>query len=129
MYKIEETDYGLKLTFSEFIHELEAKRWFDETSTAFSKWGTKPLSILIDMRNLHPLPVESLNFFILGQKLSKEQLIRSAIIFSDTLVKMQLSRSAEASGITNNERYINANEHSDWEVLALNWILYGTEPY
>lgn len=58
MYHIENTSYGLKLSFSGFIAKPEMEAWAGEVPLAYSRAGTK-FGVLVDMRDLKPLSADA----------------------------------------------------------------------
>ncbi|MCK5075569.1 MAG: hypothetical protein KAR38_04290 [Calditrichia bacterium] len=128
MYKIEKKDFGFKLIFSDFIKIDEMSKWVEESKVALSG-SIRKFGVLIDMRNLKPLPKDSQETMETGQKLYKEKgMQRSAVILDNALVAMQFKRLAKGSGIYEWERYIVASEHSDWEDIAINWLKNSVDP-
>jgi len=84
---------------------------------------------MIDMRTLKPLLPDAQEVMKQGQMLYKERgMNRSAVILDTQLIVMQFRRIAMQSGIDEWERYISAVAHSDWEQIAIDWIVNGVEP-
>lgn len=128
MYKIEKTNFGVKLTFEGFIRRDEMAKWVEESKqilrTVPSKFG-----VLVDMRNLKPLPQDAQNEMEKGQKLYKEKgMQRSAVVLANTLIALQFKRIAKETGIYEWERYIDASKVQNWEDIAIKWIVKAEDP-
>lgn len=128
MYKIEKTNFGVKLTFEDFIKRDEMAKWVEESKqilrTVPSKFG-----VLVDMRNLKPLPQDAQNEMEKGQKLYKEKgMQRSAVVVANTLIALQFKRIAKETGIYEWERYIDASRVQNWEEIAIKWIVKAEDP-
>ena len=128
MYKIENKDYGYKLTFDGFIKADEMKLWVDESKKKLVG-VSKGFGIFVDMQKLKPLPVESQKLMQEGQKLYKEKgMARSVVILDSSLTKMQFKRIAKETGIYEWERYVDASSTTDWEKAGIDWISKGIDP-
>ncbi len=128
MYKIEKIPFGFKMSFGGFITEDEMNNWVNDSKKALL---LKPLNfgVYVDMRTLKPLPPESQKIMQGGQKLYKMAgMKRSVVILNDAVTTMQFKRIAKETGIYQWERYINAKEKSNFELLAVNWLTKGEDP-
>lgn len=128
MYKITEHNYGVLLTFSGFLDTDELADWYRD-SELLLQTKTEPFGVIIDMRTISPISVETREMFRMGQQLYHEKgMQRSAVIFTNGIVLMQFKQVAKESGIYQWERYIDANLCRDWQKCALMWIRNGITP-
>ncbi len=127
MYKIDKTTYGYKLTLSEMIKADEMKQWLEDSKKALAS-SPATFGIMVDMRDLKPLPPEAQPHMQEGQKLYKEKgMQRSAVILANAVITMQFKRIAKQTGIDQWERYIDASSDSNWEQTATEWIANGVD--
>lgn len=128
MYQIERTNFGLYLTFGGIIQKQEMTDWFN----AFQKTADEIHSdflVFVDMRTIGPVPHDSQIVMEKGQKYAKDNgMLRSVVILSDSLTRMQFTRIAKKSGIYEWERYIDAATTDDWEKKGMDWILNCVDP-
>jgi len=128
MYNIEKNNYGFKLTFGGHINEEEMKKWVDDSRKSLAS-APSSFGVLIDMRTLKPLNPEAQKHMQEGQKLYKGKgMVRSAVIVSSAVTKMQFQRIAKETGIYEWERYIDASSVGNWEKVAIDWIANGKDP-
>ncbi len=128
MYKIEKTDFGVKLIFDGFIKQDEMAKWVAE-SVQFIRSLPSRFGVLIDMRNLKPLSDDAEKEMQKGQKLYKEKgMERSVVILSSAVTTMQFKRIAQETGIYEWERYIDASKVSNWEEIAKKWLVDSQDP-
>ncbi len=129
MYRIEDADFGYKLTFGGFIREAEMEQWLDESKTMLAN-APDEFCVFVDMRSLMPLPHESELFMREGQRFYKEKgMLRSVVILDNTVTAMQFKRIAqEESGIYAGERYIDASQTPDWEKVGVVWLMDQVDP-
>ena len=128
MYKIEEKDYGYKLTFGEMIHIDEMKNWVADSKEKLTN-SSSEFGIFVDMQTLKPLDDETQEMMQSGQKLYKEKgMLRSVVIISKSLLKMQFERLAKESGIYEWERYIDSSSNPNWEQDGIDWISKEVDP-
>lgn len=125
MYKVEKTQYGVKIVFSGLISENEMKQWFEESKKLSlpSEFG-----VIVDMRELKPLAKEAQHYLEEGQKYYQSKgMKRSSVIVSSAIVKMQFQRLAKETGIYQFERYIEPSQ-PNFEIVAQKWISSGIDP-
>ena len=128
MYKITEQNYGMLLTFSGFIDMDELADWYRD-SELLLQMKTEPFGVIIDLRTISPLSVETRETFRKGQELYlKKGMHRSVVIFTNAVALMQFKQMAKVSGIYQWERYIDAGLCRDWLKCALMWINNGINP-
>ncbi len=128
MYKIEKTSFGFQITFSDFIQKKEMIKWLEESKKVLTT-NSNSFYVLIDMRQMKLIPIESQKYIQEGQKLYKQKgMVRSAVILSNSLLKMQFERIAKETKIYDYERYIDAETNLNWKQVALDWLIKGKEP-
>lgn len=128
MYKIEKTDYGVKLTFDGFIKKDEMAKWVEESNQFINSLPSK-FGVLVDMRDLKPLDHDTEMEMQRGQKLYKEKgMERSVVILANAVITMQFKRIARETGIYQWERYIDASKVPNWEEIGINWLVKGEDP-
>jgi len=126
MYKIEKTDFGIKLTFSGYIPVDEMIKWRDE-SIEFLKQFKKKYCIIVDMRELKPLVKDAEEILKDGQKYyrqddnPKEGIERSAVLVKSVVTKIQMARISRETGLNKVERFF-AEEDFNWKKKADDWI-------
>ena len=129
MYNIERKSSGYLLTFSGFIQKDEMVRWRDESKQILSGETAQHFGVIIDMRELKPLPPDAQEVMVKGQQLFKEKgMERSAVVLSNSVTTMQFRRLAKESGIDAFERYIDASVTPNWTDAAVAWVKDATEP-
>jgi hypothetical protein len=128
MYQIERTPYGFKLTFGGFIQAPEMRRRRSDSLKALAD-ETGPFGVLVDMRDLKPLPADAQDAMVEGQKAyTAKGMERSAVILDSAITTAQFRRLAKASGIYAWERYISAPDNPYWERVGVDWITRGVDP-
>ncbi len=127
MYKIERQHYGVKLTFEGFITPEEMQAYKDEFRVVLDLLPPK-FTLLADMRSMKPLPAESQAILSANPEWTANRITRSATIIDSALVKMQSRRLTKEWKQNEAKRYIDASKHSNWEVLAIDWLENETEP-
>ena len=128
MYKIEKQNFGYKLTFKGFIRKYEMLQWVEESKKAVAA-APREFGVLVDMRELKPLPEDSQKHMEEGQKLYKTKgMSRSSVIVAGAATKMQFKRIAKETGIYEWERYIDSIATSNWEKVGIDWISSGVDP-
>ncbi len=128
VYKIETTDYGVRLTFSGSISSEEMAAWLAE-SRQFLNTIDVPFCVFVDMREFIPIDEGAREYMITGQKLYLEKgMKRSAVIWNSPVTAYQFRGIAHETGISKNERYIDASADVNWEEIALDWLIKGTDP-
>jgi hypothetical protein len=128
MYLIERTNFGLHLTFGNVILEKEMTEWFNNIRKAVDNIPGDFL-VFVDMRTIGPVPHDSQIVMEKGQKYCKDNgMLRSVVILSDSLTRMQFTRIAKKSGIYEWERYIDVSTTNEWEKKGMDWILDCVDP-
>ena len=128
MYKIERKDYGVRLTFGDFIKVDEMTNWVEESKTVLGSISGG-FSVFVDMRTLKPLPKDSQAKMEEGQKFYKQSgMVRSVVILDNSITTMQFKRIAKETGIYEWERYIDASSTPNWEEAGVKWIVDGISP-
>jgi hypothetical protein len=128
MYSIEIRPSGYLLTFQGFIDGAEMSAWAKESRNHLSK-QVGSFGVIVDMRQLRPLPVESQKIMAETQALYKQKgMQRSAVVLDNALTTTQFRRLAKESGIDAWERYIDATVTPKWSEAAVKWVRDGIEP-
>jgi hypothetical protein len=127
MYRIEKTEYGLKLVFEGFIKADEMRKWYEDSKKALES-QSEDYKVMVDMRNMKTLPPDSKKILEEGQRnfVSKGG-IRAAIIASNVVTKEQQKNIAVKSGLGESEVYIDGSQ-PDWEQKALDWLINKIRP-
>lgn len=128
MYKIEQTEYGLKMVFQGFIDKEELKRCHREVAQLVPKLK-KGFSILHDMRGMKTLPADAREL----QKRSMENAKKAGFgkstqIADNVIAAMQFKRLSKEAGISDTTRQIDASSVSDCEKVAIDWLVKGIDP-
>ncbi len=128
VYSIERTSYGYKLTFGGILTAEEMKAWVEDSKKKLLAPPPK-FGVVVDMREIKPLPKDAQPHMEEGQKLYKEKgMARSAVILKNAITKMQFQRIGKETGIYEWERYIDASSVPDWEKVAVSWVVDGVDP-
>jgi hypothetical protein len=116
------------LTFGGFIQKEEMDNWLSESRKQLV--GTlAPFGVVVDMRDLSPLPADAQAVMVSGQKLYKQAgMQRSAVILNNPITTAQFHRLAKESGIYAWERYLDASSEPRWREKAVNWTKSGIDP-
>lgn len=129
MYTIERRPSGYILTFSGIINSDEMKKWRDDSKSVLTKELSTNFGVIVDMRNLQPISIETQSLMVEGQSLYKQKgMYRSAVILSSAIISMQFKQLAKQSGIYETERYIDASVHHNPVDVAINWVKDGIDP-
>lgn len=129
MFKIEKRLSGYILTFSGEITQDEMQRWVNDSKKTLSIETSNSFGVIIDMKDLMPLSLESSNIMKQGQKLYKEKgMKRSAVILNSPKICEQFKNIAIQSGIYTSERYIDASTVSNPTKIAIEWVKDGIDP-
>ena len=128
MYKIEKTDYGVRLTFAGRVDAHEMTRWLEESEDVLP--GLKRgFCVFVDMRTLIPLTPDTEHLIKEGQKLYKRMgMERSVVILASPVITMQFKGIAHETGIYKWERYIDASSEPNWEQVGLDWLTREIDP-
>lgn len=128
MYKLENQDYGLKLTLSGDLTESEISGMTVEFQSLVESFD-QPFSILVDARGLITLDQSVFHLMVKCQQIAQDGGRRSeAIVVSSPVLKSQGQRITLESGSSDAVRFISSVKHDDWEKVAMDWILHGIEP-
>jgi len=128
MYKIDRTEYGLRLFFGETIDAREMNDWLRDFSAEIDKFEDTFL-VFVDMRTLIPLKGDAREIIGRGQKYARENgMLRSVVILRNPVITMQFKGIAHETGIYGHERYIDASTTPDWEQVGLEWLLNKKDP-
>jgi len=129
MYKIEKRPSGYILTFSGVINPEEMERWVHESEKALLTESSTSFGVIINMKDLQPLSMETNKLLISGQKLYKERgMKRSCVILGNSAQCTKLKNTAIQSGIYTSERYIDASSVKNPIEKAVNWVKDAIDP-
>jgi hypothetical protein len=103
-------------------------RWVDESQKIIPSLPAK-FGVLVDMRDLKPLPQDAEAEMQKGQKIYKSKgMERSAVILQNAIATNQFKRIAQETGIYQWDRYIDASKAMNWEEAGRRWIVNGVDP-
>jgi hypothetical protein len=129
MYKIEKRPSGYILVFSGVINPDEMQRWCNDSKITLMGETSPSFGVIIDMKDLQPLSLESSNIMKQGQKLFKDKgMKRSAVILNSPKICNQFKNIAIQSGIYVTERYIDASVVPNPVQIAIDWVKEGIDP-
>lgn len=129
MYTIERRPSGYILTFAGLINIDEMKKWRDDSKNILTKEVANKFGVIVDMRNLQPISIETQSIMVDGQSFYKQKgMYRSAVILSSAIISMQFKQLAKQSGIYETERYIDASKYENPVETAINWVKDGIDP-
>ena len=128
MYRIDETDYGFKLTFGDAIDQEAMTRWYMAVLSVIN--GQKgSFAMMIDLRKLKRLSAEVEEHIQKAKDNARRKgMVRSVVILGDALTMMRLRRNAKRNKNYRFERYINANIEPNWEQVGREWLLNQVDP-
>jgi len=131
MYKVETTEYGIKLAVSGVISLDEANEWLLEYREKLVEVITRnePFGHMVDLRGFEPTSPEVQEV----TKVCMSEFVRgggqrSAVILDNAIASMQIRRLALETGIYKLERYIDAKKYPNAEDRAYAWIVGGVNP-
>ncbi|MCK5124935.1 MAG: hypothetical protein KAR42_01660 [candidate division Zixibacteria bacterium] len=128
IYKITETDYGFHILFTGKTPIQEWEEWYSESREILAK-HKGDFSVLIDMRNIVPPDNKSREVCSKGQRLYKNYgMARSVVIFNSPVITQQFKQIAHETGIYKYERYIDSSHVSNWETIAMDWLIKSIDP-
>ena len=128
MFKVEKTDFGVRLKISGLIEIEEVKKWKDEMLKALDK-VKDPFNVFGDIQGFKPGSEDVQKIFVEVQKAYKDKGMKKSVVITDsTITKIQLKRTAKESGIYEWERYISSENNPKWEQQALDWITKNIDP-
>ncbi len=128
MYKLEQTDYGIKATVQGFMDPTTVTNLRSEFVLLLAQQDG-PFSLLVDARDLIPPEPESANLLQDCEEMaSKAGMQRMAIILKSPVVKVQMQQVGHLSGAGDITRHIDASKVENAEEIALAWVVDGVEP-
>jgi hypothetical protein len=126
--KTEKTAYGYTSAISGTLTPPEAAAWFEEVKRAVGSTH-HAFHQLIDLRGQKPNPPQSQAIVEQAMGWVREQgMVRSAVVLSDTIMRMQIMRLAKEVGMYAYERYFDASKNPNWQKEAMAWIEQGVDP-
>ena len=128
MYRIEQQEWGLKLTFGGSIGADEMARWLGEIKGLFEGQNGR-FFVFVDMRTLIPLDQAAQVHMREGQRLARRRgMVRSVVILNSPVIAAQFNRIGGETGIGKWERYSDASTVPDWESVGMDWLLEAADP-
>ena len=128
MYKIEKTDYGIRLLMAEHVNVEEMTSWLNDFKPVVDEMDGD-FCVFVDMRTLIPITSETRVPLEAGQKYAKDNgMKRSVVILSNPVVTMQFKGIAHQTGIYEWERYIDASQIPNWESIGFDWLKNSVDP-
>jgi len=129
MYKIEKTNYGVKLTFGGFMQKAELIKWVEDSENTLKTIDKPSFGVLVDMRTLVPLSADAQQEMQKGQILYKQKgMVRSCVILANAMLTTQFKQIAQQTGIYQYERYIDASANANWDTIAQKWLVDAIDP-
>ena len=128
MYTIAEKQYGLYITMGSIYAPGEIEQYIREKEKALHKYKNG-YSLFVDLRTAIPPNAEDAERLRQSQAKSNNGMIRQALIIHSPVIKSRANQLIISGPIKDRTRIIDASVSPDWENLAMDWILYGTEPY
>jgi hypothetical protein len=125
MHQIEQTDYGMRVTFDGFMSRQDMQAWFDDMKKDAKVAPTGDgYGVLVDLRGAVAFPVEAQEVLFDAIRMSMDRgMRRNAIIVSNAIAKIQATRIARESGIgKDNIQFFDATTTPDWEEKATSWL-------
>jgi len=128
VFKIEKATYGLRVTMGGVYSDNEIRTYIEEKEKLISEM-TGPFSMLIDLRSAIPPDRHDQKLLEESQiRMKQRNLLRVAILTRSPVVHMRGNQITMDAGTDDRTRIIDANTVSDWEAVALEWIVNGIEP-
>jgi hypothetical protein len=131
MYKIEQTNYGIKMTFSGVMSKGEAQQFLTEFLQTIMEYDKPHLAGIADVREFVPVIPEVLKIMHdtinAGTSLFRGS-VRIAVIMNSPVIKNIVTRLGHDTGTFAYFRFISASEMKDPEKAAYNWAVDGIEP-
>lgn len=129
MHKIEETEYGFKITVAGDLDINQAEQALLNLKNLLASYG-RPFSLMVDLRELIPVTTEVIKKLMEIHSYCKNlSLERTAIIVKSPVLKMQGKQISHNSETIENDRYISVYKFDNWEERALAWVKNGIEPF
>lgn len=128
MIRWKTTAYGYHVIISDPLTLEEATEWTEQTRETVSQRNSEFVAFF-DLRKFTIVPpeckdvIEELERYCIDRGLK-----RTVMIVNDELTAGQLKVSAQRTGAYAWERQIDASANPDWENVAMDWLLHGTDP-
>lgn len=127
MHKIEQKEYGYKITLGGKIDDEEIKEWIEASKIALID-APNAFGVLVDLQHLEPLLLSTQEYIQEGQLLFKKKgFVRSVVILDNLITKMQFQKIAKKTGIYQWERYLSSSDLNA-EQAGIDWIKHGIDP-
>jgi hypothetical protein len=131
MHKVEETRYGYKVTFEGFLHRDDMGALLNSMKEVVRPRHDREerFAVLVDMRNSRAFPSEAQELLKQAITLFKEAgMERNAVVLNSAIATLQARRLAKETNTAAWSRFIDASSETDWERVAVEWLLRAVEP-
>ncbi|HVR99461.1 MAG TPA: hypothetical protein VMW27_22755 [Thermoanaerobaculia bacterium] len=126
---VEVTDYGYRLTLSEFADTGEVTALLQEIRRRLRTQPESPSAVLVDLRCTRALPAETQERFrSCFTELAKAGVQRQALVVSSPITLLQARRLMREAGVGPLCRYFDPASEPEWELFAVQWLAHGIEP-
>lgn len=97
-------------------------QWLEESKNIL-KQAEPGFNLIVDMRELKPLPKESQETMNYGQMLYMQKgMNKASVLVANATTAMQFKRLGKEVGILDRVKYISVGDDPDWEKTAFAWI-------
>lgn len=128
MFKLEQTDFGIKVTIRGLMDVDEANRLRSELVLLVTRQDGD-FSALVDVRESIPAEYEPKAMLQHCEEIAlKAGMRRMATIFESPVIKGQVQQNAHLSGTAGIARHIDASKVANAEQVALAWVRDGIPP-
>jgi hypothetical protein len=128
MVQLEETDFGLRVTFHGFMEPEAMSRLLAAVRRRIAP--REPFGVLTDMRHTLAFPSDTQEVIrSCFLHLKETGMERQALVLNSAIATLQAKRLAREAGILDRCRYVDAAQDPEWEKTATDWLRHGLEPY
>jgi hypothetical protein len=128
MVRLEETDFGFRVTFHGFLEPEAMSRLLAEVLGSVAP--RRPFAVLADMRHTLAFPSDTQEVIRRCFLHFKESgMERQALVLNSAIATLQAKRLAGEAGILDRCRYVDSSQDAEWEKTAADWLRHGFEPY
>ena len=122
MHRIDETDYGYRVTLEGFLQRDHAAALLAEVRRQVRPRG-EGFALLLDLRASRAFPAEAQE--VLKQVIlhcREAGLERNVVLLNSAIAALQARRLARETGIDGAIRYIDVSSEPEWERAARRWL-------